>query len=125
MTTAEFVKGLRTLADWYEAHPFVPILTMPLQICNDVDDKETLAAIARAAGQTEKVYDGLIFRLCFTVGGIPINAIAWRDAVCTRRVVGKRAIPEVIIPARVEDIVEWDCSDGILNAPTNEDASKA
>jgi len=44
-----------------------------------------------------------------------------REAVCTRRVVGTKEIPEQIVPARTEEVVEWDCEPVSLLAIANRD----
>jgi hypothetical protein len=37
-----------------------------------------------------------------------------REAVCERRVVGKKQVEERVIPAREEEVVEWVCNDKSL-----------
>lgn len=40
---------------------------------------------------------------------IYVKYIANRQVACTKKVVGTKVIPEEIIPATTEEVVEWDC----------------
>lgn len=129
-TRAEQVAGIRELADWLEAHPEVPIpheltgndYSYVLIMTLSVDDpKATLAAIARALpGDVKKDADSSQFEIEGRVGGINVKAIAQRNEVCERVVVGTReitrtipdprvAVPEIEVTETIED-VKWVCT---------------
>jgi hypothetical protein len=125
-----WIKGLREMADFLEAHPeaiknydTVTLTTFPADI----------KAIARAGyGRLGKEFleDYLYLTKHFT-SRVCIQWIASRTAACRRVKVGERIIkgeperivpaqPERVIPAtvetkiaatpdRVEDVMEWDC----------------
>lgn len=108
--------GLRELADWIEAHPEVQLPEASVAVYAE-DRKEIAAKIMRALSPCEKDYDGDMFHLKRKFGPIELRFVFLRDAVCTPRVVGKRmvkehirpGIPERVIPAHEENVVEWDC----------------
>lgn len=123
MTTSELVGSLRELADWYESHPDMPVpyeLDQPMFVFLYGRSAEEVKAILRTLGSFEKHFnepsDG-DFEAWKRIGGLTLKFHTKRDAVCTARVVGKRLVPEVVVPARkrtVEpahevDVVEWDC----------------
>ncbi len=117
-TTAD---GLRALADWLDQHPDAAAEFPRLEATAYADDSpEGLRFWAKAFGNAEKVYDGELFRLRRTFGAnVTLNALFWRSTVCRKVVTGTVEIPEEhiparIIPARVEETVEWICDDPIL-----------
>jgi len=125
----EYVTGLRMLADLLDNNPNIPLPytgrekhTGLLWILHD-DQRATLAAIAKALpGKVEKsvrVKDGA-FDLIGQLAGFHVKAIANRDEVCTRVVVGTETItkkvpdpsvtvPEVEVTETVERI-DWICT---------------
>lgn len=124
----EYILGLRALADWYEQNPEVVTLadsTLSAFPYYELDSKEFAAKVARAMMTCEKkVSDGGLLYLKRKFHGITLQFLFDRNIVCERRVVGKRQVPAEVIPERVieaheEDIVEWDC--GSLLAPTKPD----
>jgi hypothetical protein len=76
-------------------------------------DKETLAATVKAFGSGFKKSNE--DTISFVPHATPsVRITSWHDKVCERVVVGTRELPEVripetIIPARTEEIVEWRC----------------
>jgi hypothetical protein len=118
MTNEEYAKGLRLIADFFEKHP-------DIQVPYDADrfsyfepqSREEMARVASALGTCEKVFDMAFlgsFALHKQFGLITFRAITNRSDVCTKRVVGTRHVPAVIVPASLipshdEEIVEWDC----------------
>jgi hypothetical protein len=114
MTHAEYANALRRIADWIEVHPDLPLPSQTqLDFLSGVDTKEDLAKFARGFGECKKDF-----------GGIKLRAVAWRKNVCERVVVGTREVPEEIIPARLvpahmEDIVEWKCPESLLEEVSN------
>lgn len=126
----EQIAALRGVIDWLEAHPEVP---MPIAFDGSLyardyggftwhvqgDQKAGLATIARALPgpvQKDAASNGQ-FYLVGRVAGIRMLAIANRDEVCQRVVVGTREVeeevpapgaPTVTVTHVVED-VEWRC----------------
>ena len=133
---AAYIAGLRQIADWLEANPAVqlPTLNSLRPGTNEFTNmmriyvssyggsaRVKMAAIARAMGRAEKVFQHEDFCLVRTFAGITISAEVDRDEVCERVVVGKRevteevpdadalaAVPKVTVTRTVED-VEWRC----------------
>lgn len=110
---AEYVAGLRQLADWYEKNPQVELPSWQFTVYA-FDTKENAMLVLRACAPCDKEYDGDMFYIRKQFGKIGLNFMFLRQAVCVRRVVGTRDVPEVVIPkkvvpAHVEQIVEWDC----------------
>ena len=122
MTTAEFAKDLRALADWYEQHPGAPLPLFPVLNIFADDDPVKAKAQFRKLGEFEKEYQGDWFVGKKQFGSLRLELNTKRDKVCRRVVVGTREVPEHIIPAQPESIVpahteeitEWRC-DPILS----------
>ena len=107
-----FAEGLRALADWYEQHPDVEH-PGELSVYGAADTRERAAEIARMFGRATKSFTGVgdeLMELRHDFGGgVALRFVFNRDAVCSRRVVGTRTVPERVIPAHTEEMVEWDC----------------
>ncbi len=73
--------------------------------------KEELAALIKKLGPGEKRFDA--GALIFQPKSIPELSV-YLSGACERKVVGKRHVAKVTIPAHDEDIVEWDCKKAIL-----------
>jgi len=111
MTNAEYVESLRKVADWFESHPEVkpPHDADEIGLYN-IHSRAEMETVARAFGSCEKEYtDSGYFKLKKKVGDIEIVAVASREQVCNRKIVGSKFIPEQVIPARTVDVVEWEC----------------
>jgi hypothetical protein len=129
---AEFVKGLRALADVLEGHAEVPLpftgtasaLCISF-LCRD-DARSAMAAAARAfpCSWDKRVWgdETAYFDMVGSLHGLQVKLNAFRDAVCERVVTGTHevtevvkdpealaAVPEVEVTRVVED-VEWICS---------------
>jgi hypothetical protein len=89
-----------------------------------VDDVEAsrdkLAKLAKFATKqpgvlVTKNYDDKDFELKVVIPSLDettsfeITYYVKREAVCTKKVIGTKEVPEQVIPARTEEIVEWDC----------------
>jgi len=127
MASEKFVTFLRELADWYETHPLAP---EPYALENEkvtvyafgVSDER---AVVKALGSFEKVYEGDYFNAAVSIANKKLVFYFHRDKVCTPKVVGRRQVPERVIPssyvpeqviaAHEEDVIEWDC--GVVLAP--------
>jgi len=103
---AEFVAGLRELADLLEKHPDIP---EPIMSANAfVDTREELAKVARL-GFWEKCEQGEWFILARNFSaGLRLEVNINRSKVCKRKVVGTRVVPAR--PERTEEIIEWICA---------------
>lgn len=136
---AEYIRGLREIADWLEAHPEVqlPYLkttqtgahedTLEIYLVGN-DQKAQLATIARAMGKAEKVtIDSLQrFNLVRRFAGIAVVAVANREEVCEKRVLRTETVTEVVPDPeymaaaplvereKVKEVVKWVCPPSIL-----------
>lgn len=125
----EYVAGLRELADFIEGHIEVP-LSGEFKITQWVYDsymtkhpydviagsaKRKLRTATLALGNAEKVWSNLHLdvRRKFSDNVILEFTVA-RERVCERVVTGTREVDEIVIAARTEEIVEWQCTDSIL-----------
>lgn len=70
----------------------------------------TWSESSRNFGSCEKEYgeDGY-FLLKKKFGEITVQAVASREQVCKKKIVGARVVPEQVIPSYVQEIVEWEC----------------
>jgi len=143
---ADYIDGLRQIADFLEAHPDVDLPHLNSVITGkfedtlnifivDGDQKAKLATIARAMGRAEKLMAGGDVRVIRRFAGITLVAQASRSEVCERIVTATREVTEEIpdpkalaaataavplIPVtRIEETVEWRCT------PLLADAEKA
>lgn len=115
-----FADTCRKLADFYEAHPDIPSPTH--DNFNVYVEKDELPRIAKEIGSCKKNVDDTYFELVKDFGTMTISFFVYRNQVCEKVVVGKKIIPEYVIPAseeRVipeheEDVVEWRCPDSLL-----------
>jgi hypothetical protein len=112
---AEFIQGLRALADFYEANPSLPLPGgRSLSVFNLTKDQ--ILAFAHVFGKSEKTYHGDHFWLTKKFpGGVELSAFAARQEVCTAVVVGTKVEPgyfrpEEHVEERVVDVLEWRCS---------------
>jgi|SRR5215831_19492228 len=129
-TREEIIAGLREMADWLEATPEAPVSSWmaPMVWCPS-PSKESLVALAKAAGGISKKYQNNTFELRKDfAGGVFYLADTRRENVCTKRVVGTKKVevqdPQLLAEVPKievdEDIVEWDCHP-LLQQTTNED----
>lgn len=125
---AEFVRGLRELADFLAAHPEIDFSpdygTATVQWwCGGPND---LAAAARTLGRVEKKSDDSFLSLVRHFGPHKIDAYALHSRVCERVVVRTETVatevpdPEALkqVPTvtvtEEREIVEWRCPESIL-----------
>lgn len=116
MDHKEYAQALRNIADWIEAHPEIPVPHTNRIAIVDIHSKSDLARLARAFGDCKKETDSKFFIITKDFGGILVEGFEYREKICERVVVGakqipERIIPEQIIPAHDEEIVEWKCPD--------------
>lgn len=124
MTTAvEYAAGLRELADWIEAHPEVDTPSREFTVYS-LNTKQEAADCLRALTPCKKEYKADNFFLSREFGPITLSFMFYRNAICTKRVIGTKEVgtqvipsrftPEEIIPAHTEEIYEWDCGESLL-----------
>lgn len=126
---ADFITGLRQLADLLEQHDDIPLpydgITVPISIYDfwpDTDQNRSRAALfARAfPGSVDKEFDGTRFRLHGQLAGLRVEYVTYREAVCTKRVVGTKVVEveeregedtrPVVTRQLEQEMVEWECS---------------
>ena len=124
MTHKEYADSLRMIAEFYEAHEEVG-LPYEHEIFQDFQSVN-IRPLARAFGSAfTKEYDEDFegsFAISKMFGKIEFRCTTSRGEFCVKKVVGKRHVDEVRIPAReetvipehYEDIVEWDCSESLM-----------
>lgn len=108
MTGKEYALALRQIADWYEAHPDAPF-SPNIYVGGVHESREQAADLARALGSCRKEHHETTFHLVRDFGGVELTFSFWRATVCDRVVVGTKEIPERIVPAHTEELVEWQC----------------
>ena len=103
----EFVRDLRALADFYTAHP-----TLPIPVVSPVNafvyTRAELADAARALSTAAKggSFGWFYLRKQITPSLI-LDINVERAKVCTPRVVGTKLVPAQA--ERFEEVLEWDC----------------
>ena len=125
----QFIEGLRAVANFYEQNPGAWYDGMHLTLNMYVwgrSARNTLAEMARAFGQCDKVYDDNNITLSRQFSEqVTVAVFAAKARVCRRIVLGTRILPErvvaatseVRIPASRVEIVEWQC-DPLLRQDT-------
>lgn len=109
----DIIAGLRAMADFFEAHPTVPV---PYSVQADVfvDTKEDMAVIARASGWTKEYRETWFSLEKFFApdDAVRLEVNIERDKVCRRVVTGKKWVPTT--PGHEIEEVEWVCDEGSL-----------
>lgn len=121
---AEYIAGMRALADVLERTPDIPLpqsgtgQSITWVVTIESDQKAATAGIIRAVGGSWSKRpggtDGHLLIPSTYIRGLFVEIIADREAVCVRKVVGTetvtKQIPVTFEEQTVEqDIVEWDC----------------
>jgi len=113
----EFVKGLRDLADWYEARPELPAPVMT-NFYVFVYNANEFKRLARIAGSGRKVQNSGYLGLERSFGPIEWKLNVAQERVCERVQTGTKDIPakpaEPAKPSRTEPVYEWRCPESIL-----------
>jgi len=106
--------SLRAVADFYDTHPDFPV-------CDDLDiwafvyeGPKVFHKAAADMGTFIKDISGANYTLIKSFGVCHLRLSTARDAVCTRRVIGKKTIPAYHRAEQVVDDVVYDCPEYIL-----------
>lgn len=118
--------GLRAIADFLDACVDAGVtvgkVDSKLSIFDLGDnERETKAQAGRKLGKFTKNVSEHCFYIIKSFGGVELQLIAARQSVCKRVVVGTKEVPEtiipaqpakdqIVVPARTEEIVEWQCT---------------
>jgi hypothetical protein len=115
-----FISQLVDLTDFFRNHPNVP-LPYSIYAGAYVESLEQVRDITHGTGAWEKVYTDYsveyIKRFAESgYGGVKYAVNLSREKACKKVVTGTRhieeeVVPEQVIPARDEEIVEWICTD--------------
>lgn len=111
---AVFIRQLREVAGWYEAHPETPppseALTVSLYIYNVHSIKEA-GFLLRLFAPCQKLWSDAFLKVVKTFpSGAKIEGVFNRSAVCTRQVIGTRYVPSLFVKEHIAEVVEWNCS---------------
>lgn len=126
MTHKQYADSLRQIADFFEQHTDISLPHNGAEFSYfTANSKKDAARLIRALGACKKEYDTAYegsFVITKMFGDIQFMAVLNREAVCERKQVGTRPVPETILPAREEQIIaaheepvyEWRCSDSAI-----------
>ena len=127
MANTELVSNLESLVEFIKANDDFDFTrdSCPVEfnfrlwyLHNDENRKEVFADLARRMGNLKKVYGDDFMWLKRDFGKyVRMTVSAERSSVCERIVTGVRDVPEHVLPAReetlveahTEEIVEWRC----------------
>lgn len=133
----ELVASLRELADFFEQPNSItlPVPTFWIQThvyeyarredgsrdYSKVDEFETrmkMRNIAKVLSPCEKDYSTREFALRRKFGNLRVEFNTIRAAVCEKKVISTKTIPAEtrVIPERIEEEIEWVCTDSLLKA---------
>jgi len=113
------IRGMREMINFLEVNEDVPMPYFGTFSAFPGDDE--VAGLARAMKPVTKEFGSYYFTLRKTFSeGVKLDMSWSRDEVCQRIVIGtkeveREVIPERVIEAHTEDIVEWACPDAILS----------
>ena len=109
-----WLDGLRAMADWFEQHPEWIDESYPAWVNIYPSSKANLARLTKDLGRVEKIHDENLFYVRRRFGPHQIDGNVMRQEVCRRVVTGTKQIPERVVPAHEEEVVEWECSPSLL-----------
>lgn len=115
----EYCDGLRAAADFFEANPGVRLphdrqITSSSMAGPEHDRPYMLGLIRALGGRVEKVFSGnYIYFVKIINRSFKLQFLFERDTVCERIVTGTKQVPEQVIAAHVEEIVEWKCASAL------------
>lgn len=116
-TLGEQIPDIEALLNFCREHPDLHAVDIQIDYWCFYDTKEAFSEFLRQIGSFRKIYQDIYFsaRKSFSDDGrIRIDFFTSRDMVCERVVVGTKEVPEQYTPAHTEEIVEWKCSESLL-----------
>lgn len=113
---ADYVKDLRALADLLESDPNI-LLPVEQEFYAYTMEKEVFKRGVKAIGSRGRkvLTDDAWANYIVDFGLIKYRLYIERQQVCERIVTGQKEVPEVLIPAHAEDVVEWKCEPWLEN----------
>lgn len=115
-----FIDSLKTAIAWLEANgELIPRINASLSILLVAEDKETVAAVARAMHGARKTYsdEGTAYLDKQFGNGVQLSVCFPRNLVCRKVVKGTKVIPAE--PEKTIEDVEWVCDEPILASPAS------
>ncbi len=113
MSRESRIADMREVLQFLEESPAIPLPYVGM-VNSFADETDDVDALARSMAPCKKEVGSGFFSLTRDFGSVKLSINFDREQVCERIVVGGKAVPEKIIEAHVEDIVEWKCPDGVL-----------
>jgi hypothetical protein len=107
------LQEMRDLLDFLQEHEEIPLPYFGM-VNSFVYDEIDVDTAARIMAPCDKDIGGSYFSLNRKFGSLEFSVNFAREEVCERIVVGTKEIPARTIEARTEEIVEWNCPDGVL-----------
>ena len=113
------IAGIREMINFLEVNEDVPLPHFGMFIAFPADDQ--VSEMARALKPVTKEFGNYYFTLDKKFSENVTLSMHWsRENVCERIVIGtkdieREVIPERVVEAHTEDIVEWACPDAILS----------
>ena len=114
---ADYVAGLRELADYLELHPELVPQYGGQHVYMHADNADQFSAlVSELGGRREKEADDYHIGVTRRFGPHEYDLYVDREQVCRKVVTGTRVVPaRPAEPESVEDVVEWVCDDPILS----------
>jgi hypothetical protein len=105
-----YVKALRDLANLLESESDIPV-PFSQQFYHYTADKEAFKAGVRAIGSRGRkvMTDDQWANYVVEMGPLEYRLFIDRKTVCERKVIGTKQVEEKVVPAHLEEIVEWEC----------------
>lgn len=116
---ADFIRGLRDLADWYDSRPglVAPYIPAEAFFIDHSFGRDELAAFVREVGSVRKVSDKHSDDIALTRDFGPLvrfRLMIDKEKTCKRVKVGTKVVPAK--PALEVDVYEWECGESILGS---------
>jgi hypothetical protein len=115
-----YVKALRDFATFLESNPDIPVPGSQ-NFFHYTTDKELFKAGVKAIGSRgrKEFRDDQWANYIVTIGPLEYCLFIARETVCQRIVVGEKQVEKRIVPAYVEELVEWKCESWLEEKSTD------
>jgi len=109
------IEDLRDLADFLERRPDL-VARIPGDVTFNICSSgiEDFRQTARSFGNANKFNWGSFVGLRKSFGLLSLDLFVSKSESCERIVLGRKQVPEEVIPAHEEEIVEWRCPQSFL-----------